>query len=326
MVSAVKNIYLPVHIATENNYLSMGLIFLLKELLEEEYQSRVIIYKVSEPMDADLIVKFHSPGEQVFDWVGCHEFQTQNEYKFKMLGKKWLSVYPRTEHYDRNINCPVVNSVITMRNSVATIRRKLFSLFFADSMSGPPDLRKPSCSKCPGPYKLTGREQLMLGYLSQGLGHYAISQKMGCTIKDLSSYRRSIMRKIKIKKYSDFILWLGTKSVLEKYVEIAKHHDEKYAYDRVIWKTKLVSEVDGESDDKYRVLQSMKRLTSSRLDLSTPENEIWLTTREIANEMDISIYSMRYLLCQMESTGAVICIKTGSGRGNTLRWKLASLL
>lgn len=113
---------------------------------------------------------------------------------------------------------------------------------------------------------------------------------------------------------------------MEKYVEIAKHHDEKYAYDRVIWKTKLVSEVDGESDDKYRVLQSMKRLTSSRLDLSTPENEIWLTTREIANEMDISIYSMRYLLCQMESTGAVICIKTGSGRGNTLRWKLASLL
>ncbi|MFI0582564.1 FaeA/PapI family transcriptional regulator, partial [Klebsiella pneumoniae] len=60
--------------------------------------------------------------------------------------------------------------------------------------------------------------------------------------------------------------------------------------------------------------------------LSTPENEIWLTTREIANEMDISIYSMRYLLCQMESTGAVISIKTGSGRGNTLRWKLASLL
>ena len=56
-------------------------------------------------------------------------------------------------------------------------------------------------------------------------------------------------------------------------MEIAKHHDEKYAYDRVIWKTKLVSEVDGESDDKYRVLQSMKRLTSSRLDLSTPENE-----------------------------------------------------
>ncbi|HBY8161341.1 TPA: LuxR family transcriptional regulator, partial [Klebsiella pneumoniae] len=49
MVSAVKNIYLPVHIATEYNYLSMGLIFLLKELLEEEYQSGVIIYKVSEP-------------------------------------------------------------------------------------------------------------------------------------------------------------------------------------------------------------------------------------------------------------------------------------
>ncbi len=40
MVSAVKNIYLPVHIATENNYLSMGLIFLLKELLEERVSER----------------------------------------------------------------------------------------------------------------------------------------------------------------------------------------------------------------------------------------------------------------------------------------------
>lgn len=86
MVSAFKNIYLPVHIATENNYFSMGLIFLLKELFEEEYQGGVIISKTSEPMAADLIVKFHTPGEKVFDWVGCHEFRTHNEYKFKIRG------------------------------------------------------------------------------------------------------------------------------------------------------------------------------------------------------------------------------------------------
>ncbi|MCW9583397.1 MULTISPECIES: hypothetical protein [Klebsiella] len=44
----------------------------------------------------------------------------------------------------------------------------------------------------------------------------------------------------------------------------------------------------------------------------------------MANEMDTSIYSMRYLLCQMEMTGVVISIKTGKGRSHTLRWKLAS--
>lgn len=324
MIPTAKPLHLPVHIATENNYFSMGLIFLLKELFEEEYQGGVIISKTSEPMAADLIVKFHTPGEKVFDWVGCHEFRTHNEYKFKMLGKKWLSVYPRSEHYDRNINCPVINAVITMRNSVATIRRKLFTLFFADSMSGPPDLRKPNCSKCPGPYQLAWREQLMLGYLSQGLGHYEISQKMGCSIKALSSYRRSIMRKINIKRYSDFVLWLGSQAVSKKYAEIVQHHVPEYADDRLIWKTKLSPEGGDESDDKYRTLQSMKRLTTSRLHLKQSESEIWLTTREIANEMDISIYSMRYLLCQMENSGAVISIKTGSGRSNTLRWKLAS--
>ncbi|HGB4477541.1 TPA: FaeA/PapI family transcriptional regulator, partial [Salmonella enterica subsp. enterica serovar Chester] len=56
--------------------------------------------------------------------------------------------------------------------------------------------------------------------------------------------------------------------------------------------------------------------------LSKPDGDVWLTTREIANEMDISIYSMRYLLCQMEMEGAIISIKTGKGRSNTLRWKL----
>jgi DNA-binding CsgD family transcriptional regulator len=82
-------------------------------------------------------------------------------------------------------------------------------LFFADLMCGPPDLRKPNCNKCSGPYQLTWREQLMLGYLSQGLGRDEISQKMGCSIKALSSYRRSIMRKVNISRYSDFVLWLG---------------------------------------------------------------------------------------------------------------------
>lgn len=275
-------------------------------------------------MAADLVVQIHSPGEKVFDWVGCNDFQTQNEYKFMMLGKKWLSVYPHNDHYDRNIVCPVVNSVITMRSSVATIRRKLFTLFFADLMCGPPDFRKPNCARCPGPYQLAWREQLMLGYLSQGLGHYDISQKMGCTIKALSSYRRSIMRKLNIKKYSDFAQWLGTKSISEKYSEVVNQYEQELDDEGIIWQTKKLDDAIVEVDDKHRVLQSMRRLMTSRMYRSGSEDDIWLTTREIANEMDTSIYSMRYLLCQMEITGVVISIKTGKGRSHTLRWKLAS--
>ncbi len=86
---------------------------------------------------------------------------------------------------------------------------------------------------------------------------------------------------------------------------------------------KIANPVEG-NDDKHRVLQSMKRLMMRRLHISESEGDVWLTTREIANEMDISIYSMRYLLCQMEMAGAVVSIKTGKGRSHTLRWKLAS--
>ena len=174
-------------------------------------------------------------------------------------------------------------------------------LFFADLMCGPPDLRKPNCSKCPGPYQLTWREQLMLGYLSQGLGHDEISRRMGCSIKALSSYRRSIMRKVNITRYSDFVMWLGKKSVSDKYTEVVNNHERDADEDQLIWKTTLSGNLERQLDD-----------------------EVWLTTREIANEMDISIYSMRYLLCQMETNGKVISIKTGKGRSHTLRWKLAS--
>lgn len=164
----------------------------------------------------------------------------------------------------------------------------------------------------------------MLGYLSQGLGHYDISQKMGCTIKALSSYRRSIMRKLNIKKYSDFAQWLGTKSISEKYSEVVNQYEQELDDEGIIWQTKKLDDAIVEVDDKHRVLQSMRRLMTSRMYRSGSEDDIWLTTREIANEMDTSIYSMRYLLCQMEITGVVISIKTGKGRSHTLRWKLAS--
>lgn len=324
MMDDTRGTYLPVYVATENNYFSQGVVFLLEELFEDEFSGNITVSLVKKLQEADLIVQVQSPGEKAFDWVDCQRFRAHNDYKFKLLKKKWLSVYPRSEHYDKNFHCPVVSSVLAMRNSVATIRRKLFMLFFADLMCGPPDLRKPNCNKCPGPYQLTWREQLMLGYLSQGLGHDEISRKMGCSIKALSGYRRSIMRKVNITRYSDFVSWLGTKSVSDKYAEVVNNHERDADEDQLIWKTTLSGDMERQLDDKERALQSIKRLTKKRLRKSELDDEVWLTTREIANEMDISIYSMRYLLCQIESNGKVISIKTGKGRSHTLRWKLAS--
>ncbi|EPK7572983.1 LuxR C-terminal-related transcriptional regulator [Klebsiella michiganensis] len=321
MIHRVRTTHLPVHIETENRYFSQGIVFLLQELFEDECNERVLIYLVNDPEAADLIVKMQSPGEKAFDWVDCEQFRMQDGYKDRLLSKKWVSAYPSSEHYDRNFHCPVVSSVIAMRNSVATIRRKLFMLFFADLMCGPPDLRKLNCNKCPGSYQLAQREQIMLGYLCQGLGHAEIAQKMNCSIKVLSGYRRSIMRKVNIKSHSDFVSWLAMKSASNKYAEAINYHASEPSSEQLIWKEKLTDE---QIDDNDRVLQSIKSLIHKRLRLSDIDTEIWLTTREIANEMDISIYSMRYLLCQMENNGKVISVKTGKGRSNTLRWKLAS--
>ena len=140
----------------------------------------------------------------------------------------------------------------------------------------------------------------------------------------VSSYRRSIMRKVNITRYSDFVMWLGKKSVSEKYTEVVNNHERDADEDQLIWKTTLSGNLERQLDDKERALQSIKRLVNKRLRKSELDDEVWLTTREIANEMDISIYSMRYLLCQMETNGKVISIKTGKGRSHTLRWKLAS--
>ena len=318
MIHAVNKTDLKVYISTENNYFSQGIFFLLMELLEDEFDDDISICLVGGPDAADLIIKTLLPGEKAFDWIDCDKFRTQNEYRHILLRKKWLNVYPSNEHYDRNFYCPVVNSVITMKNSVKTIRQKLYMLFFSDFMYGPPDFRKPNCGKCPGAYHLTWHEQLLIGYLIKGLGKFEISYEMGCSVKVLGSYRRAIMRKLNIKRRSEFLLWLGTKSVLDKYSKSIYNHTHESYNDQSIWKEKQSCEVNEEFDDKDRVLQSIKRL----VDKSDIE-DVWLTTREIANEMGINIYRMRYLLCKMENNGKVISIKTGTGKSNTLRWKLA---
>lgn len=320
MIRAANKTDLKVYISTENNYFSQGILFLLIELFEDEFDDDISICLVEGADAADLIVKMLLPGEKAFDWIDCDKFQTLNEYRHILLRKKWISVYPSNEHYDRNFHCPVVNSVITMKSSVETIRQKLCVLFLSDFMCGPPDLRKPHCGKCQGAYHLTWREQLMIGYLIKGLGKVEISYKMGCSVKILGSYRRAIMHKINIERRSDFLLWLGTKSILDKYSKFICTHPYESFDGKLICKEKQSSKINEELDDKDRVLQSIKRLVyKSDID----DEDVWLTTREIANEMGISIYSMRYLLCQMENNGKVISIKTGKGKSNTLRWKLA---
>jgi hypothetical protein len=113
-------------------------VFLLEELFEDEFSGNITVSLVKKSAGSRSHCASAISWEKAFDWVDCQRFRAHNDYKFKLLKKKWLSVYPRSEHYDKNFHCPVVSSVLAMRNSVATIRRKLFMLFFADLMCGPP--------------------------------------------------------------------------------------------------------------------------------------------------------------------------------------------
>ncbi|WP_058911448.1 helix-turn-helix transcriptional regulator [Entomohabitans teleogrylli] len=324
MINDDKMFSLQVYIATENNYFSQGIIFLLTELFNEEYHHDISVSQVDEIAAADLIFQMSAPGEKAFDWVDCQRFQSEDDYKVAMLSKKRVTVYPRSEHYDRNFQCPIVNAVIALKDSVAVIRRRLYMMFFADTLCGAQDLRNATCGGCTGQNALTWREQQMVGYFHLGLGSAEVARLMDCSIKAISNYRRAVMRKLNIKNHSDFALWLATKSVAEKHASMVSQQAYSQDNDGGSWQEKLGDEApSGVADEKDRVVRSMRRLIDERLQSREINEDIWLTTREIANEMDISIYSMRYLLCQMENNGEVTCTQTGKGRNNTLRWQLA---
>ena len=79
MMSDTSGTYLPVYVATENNYFSQGIIFLLEELFEDEFSGKITVSLVRKSREADLIVQVQSPGEKAFDWVDCQQFRTHNE-------------------------------------------------------------------------------------------------------------------------------------------------------------------------------------------------------------------------------------------------------
>jgi len=323
MINDDKAFSLQVCITTEDNYFSQGIIFLLSELFNDEYQSFIMVSLTDDPARADLVLRISAPGEKAFDWVDCRQFQLHADYKLGILSRKTVMVYPRPEHHDRNFSCPALYGVIAMKDPVAVIRRQFYMMYFSDSLPGPPDLRKPHCGDCIGQHDLTYREQQMVGYFCQGVGSADIARRMDCNIKAISNYRRAVMRKLNIKNHSDFALWLVSKSVAEKHANVADTLHGDPDDEHLICKEKISDDGGGGLDDKERVMQSMRRLMEERLQNRKVNEDIWLTTREIANEMDISIYSMRYLLCQMENNGEVNSTQTGKGRNKTLRWQLA---
>ncbi|MDM3379280.1 hypothetical protein OGV43_05510 [Citrobacter sp. Cb003] len=66
------------------------------------------------------------------------------------------------------------------------------------------------------------------------------------------------------------------------------------------------------------VLVAMKAITIAKRQCQE-DDSVWLTTREIAEEMDMSLYGMRYILLTMLEAELVTC--TQRGKRGLLYWR-----
>lgn len=314
-----------VYIETENRYFSAGLIYLIAEIFNDEGHYDAVVSLVSEVDAADLVVQFNAPGEKASGWIDCKKFQRVDHYKMSVLNKKWVSVYLDNKHHNRYFHCPMVDSIVALRDSVAEIRQRLYSVFFGKSRHGPhgpQNLPSTNCGSCIGEYPLTVREQQIINYYQQGLVSSEVANLMKCSIKSLSNHRRAIMSKLHICKQNDFISWLGTKFIAEKYADAIGYHSRVQDNEQPGWLLPSIEGLEEVKDEKKRVIFCMQNLIKKHSISNQSSKVSWLTTREIANETNVSIYSIRYLLNQMKNDGYVACIAKGRGKNNTLLWRL----
>ncbi len=68
-------------------------------------------------------------------------------------------------------------------------------------------------------------------------------------------------------------------------------------------------------DWKHALIRHLQLLSE------TSSGQSWLTTRELAEDLGISIYTMRQRLMILVQEGHAICMKTGKGRNNILHWR-----
>ena len=52
MMDDTRGTYLPVYVATENNYFSQGVVFLLEELFEDEFSGNITVSLVKKLQEA----------------------------------------------------------------------------------------------------------------------------------------------------------------------------------------------------------------------------------------------------------------------------------
>ncbi|MBW7981592.1 FaeA/PapI family transcriptional regulator [Enterobacillus tribolii] len=318
-----KSLHPNVYIATENNFLFQGMLSLLQELFIEVSANKV--HSISEIKEGinniDLIIYESMPGERVFDWFDCSKFKLDEGFKAKVLKIKTLLIYPRREDYDRNFHCPVIDAVVYLNDALSSIRRSLYWMYLDDKISGAKHAKIKDCGTCPGKYLLTSRDEQILNYLQAGLSTKEIAVLTGCETKSISNFRRGIMKRFHIQHSSDFVQWL--KLIYKSQSGTAYPHEIKCAE----YSNDTMEDIPAftQAVDKYeqkRIIEIMQSLTLKHTTTDATANDVWLTTREIANAMDISIYSMRYMLNQLANTGKVQRIRSGRGRNNTLCWQL----
>ncbi|ALL40420.2 hypothetical protein AR325_25675 (plasmid) [Serratia marcescens] len=73
---------------------------------------------------------------------------------------------------------------------------------------------------------------------------------------------------------------------------------------------------------QQQLLSLLRECASASMERIPPDTE-WLTTRQLADALGLSIYKTRHLLLDLVSQGHVVAINHGHGARNGWRWYLA---
>lgn len=72
------------------------------------------------------------------------------------------------------------------------------------------------------------------------------------------------------------------------------------------------------SNHEHTLMVMLQMLTDQTL------HDCWVSTREVADAMDWSIYQARLRLIELRNSGRILSRKKGNGRNNSLQWKVIS--
>lgn len=205
---------LKIAICCVNSWFKEGIMQLISTLLYDPFKSNVWskVSLVEQDDDADIVFRYCLPGQLPFD---CQRFHNDAAYQARILRKRYVILHDGLQPH-MYCRCPVVATTLSSKNSLEQMQNKLMNLLNATAgrlNPTPPSLFTGFCRACQK-RALTTRESEAVISLGKGNDTSSVARQMGCTIKNVSFYKRSVMEKLNLSTNLEFMQyahWLSTK-------------------------------------------------------------------------------------------------------------------